>query len=122
MGQVTIEVANLEQQITQRLPLECNGISTTLKYSNLRSGTDYSISAVWTTEDNSVCNLGVTSTCELTILCYCELDISNHNFFITVATPINLGLIIGLSVGLPLFLLTCCIIITIVICIIATSS
>ena len=70
IGQVTIEVASLEKQklIVQRLPLKCNKSSTTLKYSNLYSGTPYRISAVWTTEKNSVCYLGDTSTCELIVL------------------------------------------------------
>ncbi len=68
VAQVTIEVANQQNFIVKRLPLKCNGNSTSLKYSNLISGTNYNISAVWTTEDNSICALGSTFTmsCELT--------------------------------------------------------
>ena len=72
---VTIEVANVIQQnfIVQRLQLVCNGTSTNLTYSNLKSGTNYNISAVWTTEDNSTCILGnnSTKTCELLGKYYC---------------------------------------------------
>ena len=93
---VVIEVANQQNFIVHRLPLECNTTSTTLHYSNLKSGTNYNISAVWTTEDSSICALGNTSTMA------CELpNIVNWINFNTIASAIsiNFGLIVGLMVG-----------------------